>query len=112
MAKKSRCPKGSRRVGSRCVSSKGKKQQIGSKKLKKTPKTVKKYKKTTSNKSPKIKIDTRGCSRQSSPKYMKRNSPPYPANQCCGSVKIGNDGNQYISKSMSGAGHCRWVKLK
>jgi hypothetical protein len=98
MAKKSRCPKGSRKVNSRCIKNK----------------TIKKHsvKKSIPKKIGLKKVDTRGCSRQTSPKYKKRNSPPYPANQCCGSMMKGNDGEMYISKEMSRAGHCRWVKLK
>ena len=105
--KKSRCPKGSIRKGSRCV-----------KNTKSKPKSIKKYKKTSpkKNKSPSKrsspKPDVRGCSRQIAPKYMDRNSPPYPANQCCGRTMKGNDGEMYVSKSMSSAGHCRWVKAK
>jgi hypothetical protein len=50
----------------------------------------------------------RGCSRQSTSKYMSRNSPPYPANNCCGMTKRGNDGNMYRS---SGSKHCKWTKI-
>jgi len=50
----------------------------------------------------------RGCSRQSTSKYMSRKSPPYPANNCCGMTKRGNDGNMYRS---SGSKHCRWTKI-
>jgi hypothetical protein len=100
--KKSRCPKGSRKIGSRCV-----------KVIKSKPKSIKKYKKQSPKaKKSSVKVDVRGCSRQTSPKYKKRNSPPYPANQCCGRIMKGNDGDMYISKSMSSAGHCRWIKSK
>ena len=50
----------------------------------------------------------RGCSRQSTSKYMSRNSPPYPANNCCGTTKRGNDGHMYRS---SGNKHCKWTKI-
>ena len=50
----------------------------------------------------------RGCSRQSTNKYMSRNSPPYPANNCCGMTKRGNDGHMYRS---SGSKHCKWTKI-
>jgi hypothetical protein len=122
--KKSRCPKGSIRKGSRCVKKiKSKPKSI--KKIKSKPKSIKKIKskpKSVKKTSPKktqglfkktqLKVDDRGCSRQTAPKYNKRNSPPYPANQCCGRIMKGNDGEMYVSKGMSGAGHCRWVKLR
>ncbi len=50
----------------------------------------------------------RGCSRQTTSKYMSRNSPPYPANNCCGTTKRGNDGHMYRS---SGSKHCKWTKI-
>ena len=50
----------------------------------------------------------RGCSLQSTSKYMSRKSPPYPANNCCGMTKRGNDGNMYRS---SGSKHCKWTKI-
>ena len=50
----------------------------------------------------------RGCSRQTTSKYMSRKSPPYPANNCCGTTKRGNDGNMYRS---SGSKHCKWTKI-
>ena len=31
-------------------------------------------------------------------KYAKRPSPPYPANECPNQIRIGNDGNEYVSK--------------
>ena len=52
----------------------------------------------------------RGCTRQSYKKYLSRNSPPYPANECCGRVIVGNDGSLYKSKKCGE--HCRWVKVK
>ena len=50
------------------------------------------------------------CSKQSTKKYTSRKSPPYPANQCCGDTKKGNDGNEYISVKFStrSGEHCRW----
>lgn len=51
-----------------------------------------------------------GCEKQITKKYTERNSPPYKANECCGHIKVGNDGNDYISlpdKNMV----CRWKKL-
>jgi len=56
-----------------------------------------------------VKRSSRGCSRQSGKKYSSRKSPPFPANNCCGSVKKGNDGKTYRSKRASN-GICRWVK--
>ena len=51
-----------------------------------------------------------GCVKQTTAKYLNRPGPPYPANQCCGQVMIGNDGQSYISRMMSN--HvCTWRKL-
>ena len=43
-------------------------------------------------------------------KYASRKSPPFPANECCGLRKVGNDGHLYESVSNS-KGVCAW-KLK
>jgi len=39
-----------------------------------------------------------GCIRQTTKKYLSRDSPPYPANQCPNEIKKGNDGLNYQSK--------------
>jgi hypothetical protein len=57
------------------------------------------------------KVDTRGCVKQNDQKYMKRPSPPYPANQCCDEIMQGNDGNMYQSRADRN-GTCRWYKVK
>jgi hypothetical protein len=63
------------------------------------------------NSSPKKATKKRGCKSQSQKKYTKRRSPPYPANECCNKVMIGNDGNKY--KSVANVnGVCRWIKVK
>lgn len=49
------------------------------------------------------------CKKQTSKKYTSRPSPPYPANECCGQVKTGNDGLKYMSVEAAN-GVCRWVK--
>jgi hypothetical protein len=48
------------------------------------------------------------CVKQSLKKYKTRNSPPYPANKCCGKTKKGNDKKMYISKKKGNS--CRWLK--
>jgi hypothetical protein len=48
------------------------------------------------------------CEPQTRGKYLNRNSPAFPANKCCGQVKIGQDGQEYVSRRTS-AGICRWV---
>ena len=54
----------------------------------------------------------RGCSNQSHlKKYRERPGPPYPANECCGSTKSGNDGLMYVSVRNK-AGICTWKKAK
>ena len=50
------------------------------------------------------------CSKQTTKKYTSRSSPPYPANECCNKVKVGNDGKKYKS-SPDKNGTCRWKKL-
>lgn len=50
------------------------------------------------------------CTKSTDPKYVKRPSPPYPANQCPeGLIKKGNDGNKWIVKKASN-GVNRWMK--
>ena len=47
------------------------------------------------------------CVKQTIKKYISRNSPPYPANKCCGRTIKGNDGKMYKSvKNKSGT--CQW----
>lgn len=48
------------------------------------------------------------CERQETKKYTSRKSPPYPANECKGTEKIGNDGKMYISVGNKNGVH-RWV---
>ena len=39
----------------------------------------------------------KGCTIQTSAKYANRPSPPYPANECQGMIRLGNDGREYAS---------------
>ena len=48
------------------------------------------------------------CDEQTTKKYTERNSPPYPANQCPGKWRVGNDGNMYLSVPNKNGIH-RWV---
>ena len=50
-----------------------------------------------------------GCVKQTTSKYLKRSSPPYPANKCCGQELLGNDKNMYITNKNKN-GVCRWVR--
>ncbi len=77
------------------------KQRASKRKLKKSRRTNRKVERS--------KRVARGCSPQSTKKYRSRKSPPYPANNCCGATKKGNDGNTYKSVKASN-GICRWVK--
>ncbi len=77
------------------------KQRASKRKLKKSRRTHRKVERSNRMK--------RGCSLQSTKKYRSRKSPPYPANNCCGATKKGNDGNTYKSVKASN-GICRWVK--
>ena len=47
------------------------------------------------------------CVKHYTKKYLTRSSPPYPANQCAGDRKKGNDGQWYRSKAASNGIH-RW----
>ena len=47
------------------------------------------------------------CEKQTASKYTKRPSPPYPARECPNKIKVGNDGNKYISLS-SVTGIFKW----
>lgn len=51
----------------------------------------------------------KGCTAKTTKKYLSRDSPAYPANQCCGMVMVGKTGAMYKSTPTS-AGICRWVK--
>jgi hypothetical protein len=48
----------------------------------------------------KVRVDKppRGCTEQTTAKYVSRPSPPYPANECGGLRLIGNDGRIYVSQ--------------
>lgn len=55
---------------------------------------------------------TTKCVKQTTKKYTspKRKSPPYPANECCGEIYEGNDGNTWESiKNKKGI--CQWKKI-
>ena len=53
---------------------------------------------------------SRGCTQQKAKKYMDRPSPAFPANECCGQTKLGNDGDMYVSRADKN-GRCSWKKL-
>ena len=44
-------------------------------------------------------------------KYADRPSPPFPAQDYCGEMKEGNDGNLYESRPNKN-GVCSWKKVK
>lgn len=48
------------------------------------------------------------CVRQSAKKYAQRTSPPFPANQCCGQTRLGNDGRAYASARPAPGAPCQW----
>ena len=51
------------------------------------------------------------CVRQTTLKYRRRPSPPYPANKCpTGSKRIGNDGLKYVAKADKN-GINRWTVI-
>lgn len=49
------------------------------------------------------------CVKNTTQKYSSRPGPPYPANECCGMTKMGNDGYKYVSKPKI-TGICAWTK--
>ena len=50
------------------------------------------------------------CSQKFVAKYAKRPSPPYPANECCNRVGVGNDGQLYESTRVGDQKACSWKK--
>jgi hypothetical protein len=64
----------------------------------------------TSSKRKTVEKRPSGCVRQFTKKYMERSSPAFPANQCRGSVKMGNDGQAYESTRNSN-GIYTWKKM-
>lgn len=82
------------------------KKSVVKKRVKKS--VVKKPKKSVVKKSAEKK--SRGCSRQTAKKYVGRPSPPFPANECCGQEKVGNDGEMYVSRADKN-GRCAWKKV-
>jgi len=83
------------------------------KKGKKSPKKVKKSPKKGKKRASVRKFvhaqSPRGCVRQSQKKYRERPSPAFPANECCGRVMTGNDGNRYVSRADKN-GVCTWKR--
>ena len=51
-----------------------------------------------------------GCKRMSTKKYATRPSPPYPANECGGMKKRGNNGRMWIS-TQDVTGVFRWKQM-
>ena len=96
----------SKKGGSRRKSKKGgrrKKKSKGGRRKKKSEGSRRKSKKGTAKYG-----KDRGCTKQTSPKYMNRPSPPYPANNCRGKTMVGNDGKMYESKYAKNG--YRWQK--
>jgi hypothetical protein len=54
----------------------------------------------------------KGCTVQLTKKYQTRDSPPYPANECCGMTFMGNDGRLWISSQNGGQKSCTWKPLE
>ena len=46
--------------------------------------------------------------KKSTKKYSIRPSPPFPANDYCGRMKKGNDGQMYISSRVGSQKACTW----
>ena len=58
------------------------------------------------------KKEERGCEPQTQAKYRSRASPSYPANECCGQTKVGNDGRTYVSSRVGNQKYCTWKLVK
>jgi len=50
-----------------------------------------------------------GCVAQPGKKYTSRSSPAYPANQCCGRIMMGKDGEYKSMKNKNGV--CVWKRI-
>ena len=87
-----------------------KKKRSSPKKNRSSPKKKKSSPKKKRSSAQKEKSSEKGCSAQHTEKYMNRNSPRYPANKCCHSIKLGNDGHSYQSIPNKN-GVCAWKKL-
>lgn len=97
----------SRKSPKRSQKRKSMRKSIRRSRSRKSPKKSKSRK--SPRKSPKVKKTT-GCSLQHTKKYITRPSPAYPANQCCGSIMIGNDKYLWQSRPDS-RGVCHWYKF-
>lgn len=49
------------------------------------------------------------CEKRTSKRYTERKSPAYPANECKGTIRKGNDGTFYVSKADKNSVY-RWYK--
>lgn len=66
-------------------------------------------KKPAAKKTAKPASASRGCTLQTQKKYTGRPSPPYPANECCWSMKKGNNSKLFLSVPDKN-GVCRWYQ--
>ncbi len=105
-SRKSRKRRKSRKSRKRRKSRKSRKSRKRKSRKRRKSRKSRKSRKRKSRKSKKVK-QARGCNIQSGKKYVTRNSPPYPANECCGQRKAGNDGRMYVSKTDKN-GVCHW----
>jgi len=75
-----------------------------------TTKRSKTRAKTTKRSKTQNKITNDSCVKQTTKKYTERPSPPYPAQECAGQQKMGNDGLMYESV-MKANGIYSWKKI-
>jgi hypothetical protein len=67
-------------------------------------------KKASAKASPK-KASDKTCAEKTTKKYVTRQSPPFPANQCQGHMKKGNDGNFWQSTRVGAQKVYTWKKV-
>ena len=91
-------------ITGRCVKRTGK---IGKQILSESKNNVESKSKTSYDKKSKSKSE---CVRQHRSKYIKRKSPPFPANKCKNQYRAGNDGLLWFSKANIKGVH-RWVPI-
>ena len=96
----------------RCVKKTGK---IGKQILSESKNKVESKSKTYYDKKSKSKNNVESkskseCVRQHTSKYIKRKSPPFPANKCKNQYRAGNDGLLWFSKANKKGVH-RWVPI-
>ena len=77
----------------------------------KSPKKASPKKASPKKASPKKIKKVKSCVKKTTKKYATRQSPPFPANQCQGERKKGNDGNFWKSTRVGAQAVHTWKKV-